>query len=84
MTQASESAVLFNVEGGVATITLNRPDQMNSINGDLSRGLMDALQQVRDRDDIRVAVLTGNGRAFCAGADLRSRADGPVRVVRIR
>jgi len=78
MTQASEPAVLFGVEGGVATITLNRPDQMNAMNGDLSRGLRDALQQVRDRDDIRVAVLTGNGRAFCAGADLRSRADGPA------
>ncbi|HEY5476642.1 MAG TPA: enoyl-CoA hydratase/isomerase family protein [Tepidiformaceae bacterium] len=78
MTQPSEPAVRFDVDGGVATITLNRPDEMNTINGDLSRGLMDALHQVRDRDDIRVAVLTGNGRAFCAGADLRSRADGPA------
>lgn len=71
-------AVLFDVSEGVATITLNRPDQMNSINGDLSAGLMDSLKQVRSRDDIRVAVLTGSGRAFCAGADLRSRADGPA------
>jgi len=78
MTEPSQPAVLFDVDGGVATITLNRPDQMNSINADLSRGLMDALQQVRDREDIRVALLTGNGRAFCAGADLRSRAGGPA------
>lgn len=74
----SEQAVLFDVDGGVATITLNRPEQMNTINADLGAGLIEALRQVRARDDIRVAVLTGNGRAFCAGADLRSRADGPA------
>lgn len=78
MTQPTAPAVLFDVANGVATITLNRPDQMNSINGELSAGLMDALRQVRSRDDIRVAILTGNDRAFCAGADLRSRADGPA------
>jgi enoyl-CoA hydratase/carnithine racemase len=73
-----EAAVLFDVREGVATITLNRPEQMNTINGELGAGLMDSLKQVRARDDIRVAVITGNGRAFCAGADLRSRADGPA------
>lgn len=78
MTPDAEPAVLFDVADGVATITLNRPDQMNSINADLSAGLMDALHQVRSRDDIRAAILTGNGRAFCAGADLRSRAGGPA------
>ncbi|MGE3075232.1 MAG: enoyl-CoA hydratase/isomerase family protein [Dehalococcoidia bacterium] len=78
MSSPDAPAVLFDVSEGVATITLNRPDQMNSINGDLSAGLMDSLRQVRSRDDIRVALLTGNGRAFCAGADLRSRAGGPA------
>ena len=78
MTSEEPSAVLFDVVDGVATITLNRPEQMNTINGDLSAGLMAALKEVRARDDIRVAVLTGNGRAFCAGADLRSRAGGPA------
>lgn len=73
-----ETAVLFEVSEGVATITLNRPEQMNTINAELGAGLMDALRQVRSREDIRVAILTGNGRAFCAGADLRSRADGPA------
>jgi enoyl-CoA hydratase/carnithine racemase len=73
-----EEAVLFSVAEGVATITLNRPEQMNSIDGALGAGLMDSLRQVRSRDDIRVAILTGNGRAFCAGADLRSRPDGPA------
>lgn len=78
MPEGEEPAVLFSVEAGVATITLNRPDAMNAINADLRNGLMEALQQVRVRDDIRVAILTGNGRAFCAGADLRSRAGGPA------
>ncbi len=78
MSQEADAPVLFEVSGGVATITLNRPDAMNSINADLSAGLMDALHQVRDREDVRVAILTGNGRAFCAGADLRGRAEGPA------
>lgn len=78
MSLPEQPAVIFDVTEGVATITLNRPDQMNSINGELSAGLMEALKQVRARDDIRVAVLTGNGRAFCAGADLRSRDGGPA------
>jgi len=78
MTTPEASPVLFDVANGVATITLNRPDQMNTINGDLSARLMDSLRQVRARDDIRVAILTGAGRAFCAGADLRSRAGGPA------
>jgi enoyl-CoA hydratase/carnithine racemase len=73
-----EAPVLFEVAEGVATITLNRPEQMNTINAELGAGLMQALRDVRFRDDIRVAIVTGNGRAFCAGADLRSRADGPA------
>jgi enoyl-CoA hydratase/carnithine racemase len=78
MTTAESTAVLFEVSEGVATITLNRPDQLNAINAELGAGLIDALRQVRARDDIRVAILTGNGRAFCAGADLRGRAGGPA------
>ncbi|MBK7327935.1 MAG: enoyl-CoA hydratase/isomerase family protein [Dehalococcoidia bacterium] len=73
-----DSPVVFEVNDGVATITLNRPEQMNTINGELGSALIESLREVRNRDDIRVAVITGNGRAFCAGADLRSRADGPA------
>src|SRR5713226_5116555 len=78
MTSPEQPAVLFDVADGVATMTLNRPEQMNSINADLGAGLMEALREVRSRDDIRVAILTGAGRAFCAGADLRSRSGGPA------
>src|SRR5688572_28582915 len=73
-----DSPVLFEVSDGVATITLNRPEQMNTIDAELGSGLIQAMKDVRSRDDIRVAVITGNGRAFRAGADLRIRADGPA------
>ncbi len=72
----SDPAVLFDLQDHVATITLNRPDALNAINAGLSAGLLDALRHVRTDDQIRVAVLTGAGRAFCAGADLRS-GNGP-------
>lgn len=78
MTTVDQSTVLFDVAAGVATITLNRPDHLNAIDAELSTGLLAAFREVRTRDDIRVAILTGNGRAFCAGADLRSRAEGPA------
>ena len=76
-TDGAGPPVLLDVHDHVATITLNRPDAMNAINADLAAGLSDALRRVRSDDDIRVAVLTGNGRAFCAGADLRS-GGGPA------
>lgn len=78
MSEPEAPAVLFEAADGVATITLNRPDQLNAINQSLSEGLMAALREVRSNDAIRVAILTGNGRAFCAGVDLRSRAGGPA------
>ncbi|MCK9494575.1 MAG: enoyl-CoA hydratase/isomerase family protein [Dehalococcoidia bacterium] len=68
--------VLFEVADHVATITLNRPDAMNAINPDLSAALREAYRRVDADDDIRVAILTGNGRAFCAGADLRGGSPG--------
>lgn len=73
MSSPAQPAVLFDVADGIAHITLNRPESMNAINGDLAAGLMDAFREVRRRDDVRVALLTGNGRAFCAGADLKAR-----------
>ena len=70
--------VLFDVSERVATITLNRPDKMNTINSALGSQLIDALVEVRNNDEIRSAVITGAGeRAFCAGADL-TQGDGPA------
>lgn len=65
------SSIEFEVAGGVATITLNRPDQLNSFNEEMAEDLTAAWGTVRDDDDIRVAVLQANGsRAFCTGIDV--------------
>lgn len=68
-------AVLMNVEDGVATITLNRPEAMNAWNPAMAAGLDSALRACDANDDVRAVVLTGAGRAFCAGADLSSGGD---------
>src|ERR1700683_1752840 len=66
-----EQEVLFRRDGAVATITLNRPDRLNAIDDNMRQGLMSALDTV-DRDrEIRVAVITGAGRGFCAGVDIQ-------------
>jgi len=67
----SEPAVLYDKSGGVATVTMNRPDVRNAINPEMLCRLADAWQDVNDDPDVRVAILTGAGdKAFCAGADL--------------
>lgn len=60
----------YEVRGHVAVITLNRPDARNAINPEVAVRLADAWSAVKDTDEVRVAVLTGTGSAFCAGADL--------------
>jgi E-phenylitaconyl-CoA hydratase len=65
---------LFDLTDHVAVITLNRPEVRNAINRELSAALLEALHRVREEDDIRVAVITGAGRTFSAGADLKERA----------
>jgi 2-(1,2-epoxy-1,2-dihydrophenyl)acetyl-CoA isomerase len=64
------SDILFAAADGVATITLNRPDVLNSFTRSMARELRDALGQVAADDTLRAVVLTGAGRAFCAGQDL--------------
>jgi E-phenylitaconyl-CoA hydratase len=64
----------FRLDGHLATITYNRPDSLNAINGDMRRDLNDAFLRFRDDEDAWVAIVTGSGRAFCAGADLRDGA----------
>lgn len=63
-------AVLLEIDAGVATITLNRPEAMNTFNNAILTGLGEAYQQCDADDAVRVVVVTGAGRAFCAGADL--------------
>ena len=65
-----EKSVLLAKNAGIATITLNRPAAMNSLNQALTAELAAALADVRQDASVRVVVLTGNGKAFCAGGDL--------------
>jgi enoyl-CoA hydratase/carnithine racemase len=64
--------VLLTTEGHVATVTLNRPEQRNPLSAVMLRDLTAAFSWCRDEPDVRVVVLTGAGRVFCAGADLAS------------
>jgi enoyl-CoA hydratase len=71
MREASLSGtVLFERDGRIGRVTLNRPERLNAINDDLPRDLQEAVAEA-DRDDrVHVIVLAGAGRAFCAGYDL--------------
>ncbi len=64
--------IIYSVDDHVATITLNRPEQLNAFTGTMMRELVDAFDQIDADDDVRVAIVTGAGRGFCAGADLSS------------
>jgi enoyl-CoA hydratase/carnithine racemase len=72
--------LLYDVESGVATLTLNRPDQRNALNGELLAALVESVKRARDDEEVRAVVLTGAGdRVFCAGADLGGfAADVPL------
>jgi enoyl-CoA hydratase len=72
----SEEAVLTEQRGRVLLITLNRPDAMNSINGALSHGLWAAIQQLDGDPALTAGVLTGSGRGFSAGMDLKAFSRG--------
>ena len=70
-----DNILLVKEDSGILTLTLNRPDIMNSLNFSLLHALRDQIEAVRFRSDIRVVIITGSGeRAFCAGADLKERA----------
>jgi enoyl-CoA hydratase/carnithine racemase len=77
---AEYEQLLYQVSDGVATVTLNRPEQRNALSARLLEELVDAVLRVRDDDEVRVLVLTGSGdRVFCAGADLGGfAADAPL------
>jgi 2-(1,2-epoxy-1,2-dihydrophenyl)acetyl-CoA isomerase len=69
--------ILFAAEGGVARLTLNRPARLNSFIVAMHEEVRDALAQVANDRSVRVLVLTGAGRAFCAGQDLADRSVAP-------
>jgi 2-(1,2-epoxy-1,2-dihydrophenyl)acetyl-CoA isomerase len=71
------SSILVSLDGGVLSITLNRPDQLNAFNPEMHQLLKAALERARDEPAVRAVLLTGAGRAFCAGQDLSERNVSP-------
>lgn len=69
--------------GGIATLVMNRPDKLNALNIDLASALSEGLSRIAEDESVRVVVLSGAGRAFCAGGDLgligKSRASGATK-----
>ncbi len=68
--------LLFTVEDHLARITLNRPEVLNAFTDEMIRDWVKALEEVRDNDDIYAVLVAGNGRAFCAGGDVKLMAAG--------
>lgn len=84
----SYKEILYDVADNILTITLNRPEKLNAFTGTMMSEMIDAFQRANKDDDIRCIIVTGSGRAFCAGADLSAgastfdatqRADRPER-----
>ncbi len=77
---SADDAVLVQRDGPVALLSFNRPERLNAWGSDLSEPLLEALDALRLDEDVRAVVLTGEGRAFCAGANLKrpGRGDSPT------
>lgn len=73
--ELTDREVIYEVQDGVAYITLNRPEKLNAINPEMRELLWDAFQDVRNNDDVRCAIVTGKGRAFSTGHDLVAMAN---------
>jgi enoyl-CoA hydratase/carnithine racemase len=65
---------------GVATITLNRPEKLNAVNLEMRLEFLKALDELEIDDEVRVVIVTGAGRAFCAGADISTFETDPVKI----
>ncbi len=72
--ESMSAAVLYQIDNQIVTITLNRPEALNAINRQLRRELGEAIVRFDQDPEARVAIITGAGRAFCAGRDLKERA----------
>jgi E-phenylitaconyl-CoA hydratase len=66
--------VLYELDGHVATITYNRPESLNAVNGEMRRDLNAAFTRFREEEDAWVGIVTGAGKAFCAGGDIKDGA----------
>jgi enoyl-CoA hydratase/carnithine racemase len=76
---ATYERILYDVRDGIATVTLNRPEKLNAYTPEMGEEIVDAFARARDDRAVRVVLLTGAGRGFCAGVDLdylKARASG--------
>ena len=80
----SFSTLLYDVRDAKAYLTLNRPDRLNAINDEMPGEIRAAVEQANNDDSVRVIVVQGAGRAFCAGYDLKQFAEGSDRVANTR
>lgn len=71
----SYNVIIYEVEDGILTLTLNRPEKLNAFNGEMLSEMLDAFDRADADDAVRAIIVTGAGRAFCAGADLSSGSD---------
>jgi 2-(1,2-epoxy-1,2-dihydrophenyl)acetyl-CoA isomerase len=71
--------LLETIEDGIATLTFNRPERLNALSTPIMQGLLDGLPRLAGDPAVRVVVLTGAGRAFCAGGDVKDMAQGGER-----
>ncbi|MEY3132659.1 MAG: putative enoyl-CoA hydratase echA8, partial [Actinomycetota bacterium] len=71
---AAFTQIRYDVSDAIATITLSRPEKMNAFTGVMMRELLDAFDLVDADDAVRAVIVTGEGKAFCAGADLSGGA----------
>lgn len=71
--------ILFDVSDGVAVLTINRPQTMNAMTPSLRPQLIEAFEQIKDSDEIRIVILTGQGeKAFIAGAEIDTKINSPI------
>src|SRR5580658_8781449 len=75
----SYSQILFEKDGGVATVTMNRPEKLNAYSEVMVHEILAALADVRDDDSIRAVILTATGRGFCSGGDISQDFQYPAR-----
>ncbi|MBM4763018.1 enoyl-CoA hydratase-related protein [Bacillus sp. B15-48] len=68
--------LLFTVENGIARITLNRPERLNAFSIEMIDAWIKALEEVRDSEEVKVLIISGNGRGFCSGGDIKSMLNG--------
>jgi enoyl-CoA hydratase/carnithine racemase len=74
----TEQYVEYEQRDGIGYVTLNRPEVLNALNDDVIKQLREALFMLDDDDDAQVGILSGSGRAFCSGADIKQRQMRPV------